>query len=126
MKKQELDIVQGSLRLLKMNLKRLSSSYKEQVASIEDFALWNLPSDIATDWDNCEQVIDSIFRANLIDQNVAKKIYSLIKNFDEVSLNGNKYDDIIWTLDGLRNHPFWENQRQLAKVVLNALEKIQL
>ena len=53
----------------------------------------------------------------------ASEIYKKIDdNFSIVSKNGAKYDPEIWTLRALMNHPFWEEQRELAKTLIKELE----
>ena len=44
-------------------LKELSAGYTEQVNNTEDFALWNLPTELCDDWYNMEYFINrrSIF-----------------------------------------------------------------
>lgn len=54
----------------------------------------------------------------------APELCSLIdKNFIDVSLNGKLYKKEIWTLEALKNHIFWENQRTLAKQLIDELLK---
>lgn len=113
-------IEKNSLIYLKMILKRLSSPFEKQYAEIEDFAKYNLIDDILSDWDNYEQVVQCLVDSKLINKETEKKFTQLVGNFDT---NNQK---IVWSLEGLKSHPFWEHQRQLAKQLLDELEKIQL
>ena len=120
MKIKERNSIENSLAYLKMILKRLSSSFEEQYAEIEDFAKYNLINDILSDWDDYEQVVKCLLEAKLIDREIEMKFTQLVSDFDR---NNQK---AVWSLDGLKNHPFWELQRQRAKQLLNELDKIKL
>lgn len=119
-KQNNKSLANNSLNYLKMILKRLSLPFEKQYFEIEDFAKYNLVNDILSDWDNCELVVQSLIDLKLIDKEIAMKFFQLIENFDK---NNQKY---VWSLDALKNDPFWEQQRQLAKHLLDELEKIQL
>lgn len=116
-KKQENNAIENSISYLKMILKRLSSPYENQYAEIEDFAKYNLVDDILSDWDNYEQVVKCLLDANVIDKEIEMKFTKLVANFDMDN------EELVWTLEGLEKHPFWEEQRNLAKKLLAELEK---
>ena len=119
-KQNNKSLANNSLNYLKMILKRLSLPFEKQYFEMEDFAKYNLVNDILSDWDNCELVVQSLIDLKLIDKEIAMKFFQLIENFDK---NNQKY---VWSLDALKNDPFWEQQRQLAKHLFDELEKIQL
>ena len=104
-------------------LKRLAAPYEQQYAEIEDFARWNLADDIVSDWQNGEQIISFLFKSKVIGENSATMLNDLLGRFDEVSYGAPNYEEIIWTLESLRDHPFWTEQRRLAKEILTELER---
>ena len=115
------------LNYLRELLKSLScDSSKQQMVPKE--LMWNISSDIANEWDyeNIKFFVENLLECNLISIDIEESIKTICNNFDEVSLNGVKFDQTIWTTEGFAHHPFWENQRKLAKYVLNELDKIQL
>lgn len=103
-------------------LSRLAAPYEEQCKSIEAFALWNLPDDLASDWENYEYFLDRLLSCGMVDKEFAEKLEELIYLFDQVSVGGELYDEKIWTHEALRNHPFWQEQRKLAATLLNLLQ----
>ena len=136
------------LNSLKNNLKRLASTYEEQNKNIEDFARWNLPDDIASDWENYEYFVDRLLAEKAISNQTAELFHKIVNNFisaypkitlaewnktcvefgldkvDEVpneAIRGQSYDEAIWTHEGLKTHLFWKEQRELAKQILSNL-----
>lgn len=101
-------------------LKVLADTYENQCKSIEDFALWNLPNDIAEDWswENLSYFLDILKENNIISDMMLLRVNTIINNFDNASIDGEFYDPEIWTHNGLKNHPFWDEQRRLAKELL--------
>ncbi len=87
-----------------------------------------ITEDIASDWlwTALKKGILKLYENNYISENVVRIYEEIDHNFYDVSMDGKYYDEKIWTLEALRNHPFWEKQRQLAKQVLKELEKIRL
>jgi hypothetical protein len=124
--KEDLDLIKNCMDYLHYSLKRLAGTYYEQKASIEDFARWNLANDIVSDWDNYEQVVNFLFESKLIDEGLLSEIHNLVVKFDEASPGNSQYDENIWTLEGVKDHPFWKKQRGLAKEILEELEKIKI
>jgi len=106
-------------------LQRLSSAYDKQNDKIEDFARWNLPNDIAEDWDNniIEYFLKRLLDNGLITDVIAGKFNDIVDRFDQVSMGAVLYDETIWTHEGLRAHSFWTEQRELAMVLLRDLLK---
>lgn len=102
-------------------LTRLSLPYENQLNSIPDSHKWNLPNDIVSDWESYEHVVDSLFKAKIIMKDIKEKFEVLVNNFDEVSLHAEKFEEVIWNLEGLKNHEFWQKQRKLANELLVAL-----
>ncbi len=116
------------LNHLKQLLKYLSDDSSTQRKMFPKEIMWNLSSDIACEWDyeNIEFFVQNLVDCNLISTDIEKSFQTICNNFEKVSLNGAKFDESIWTAEGFDHHPFWENQRNLAKQLLEELEKIQL
>lgn len=123
---QNMNNTESSYLYLKQNLIRLSEPFEEQYKNIEEFARWNLASDIASDWENCEPCIECLYNAGLINDHINSLFKELLQNFDEHSYNGMKFDPSIWNEKGMETHPFWQEQRLRAKELLNELNKIDL
>lgn len=104
-----------------MLLNRLASPYEEQCKNIEKFAVWNLPEDIVSDWENYDYFLNRLLDSGIVDNKIAVKFQEIVKRFDQVSTGGELYDDKIWTHEALKNHPFWQEQRKLATILLNLL-----
>ena len=121
--KKDSNIIQKSIIFIERNLDRISLSFEQQCIGIPDFARWNLANDIASDWENYEQVVALLYEKGIINQNICSMINRLVGNFDEVSTGGAKYEEVIWTLEGLKNHIFWTEQRKLAKELLILLNR---
>ena len=121
-----MDIIESSYVYLKSNLERLSKPFEEQSRDIEDFARWNLASDIASDWENCECCIKCLFDHGIINECINNMFMELLKKFDERSYDGSKYDESLWTVEGVKNDPFWENQRDLSRKLLTEFNKITI
>jgi len=122
MKKKDIEIYKN-LKYLKQMLVQLSLSYEEQLNSASDVYKWNLPNDIVSSWENYEQVVDNLFNAKIIDKDTKDKFEAIVNNFDEASLGSERFEEIIWSLEGLKNHRFWQNQRELAKELLLVLSR---
>lgn len=116
------------LNYLRGLLKSLSCDSSTQQRMVPKELAWNISSDIANEWDyeNIKFFVENLLECNLISIDIEESIKTICNNFDEVSLNGVKFDQTIWTTEGFAHHPFWENQRKLAKYVLNELDKIKL
>lgn len=115
------------LDYLKQLLRTLSCDSSSQQMVPKEI-MWNISSDIASEWDyeNIKFFVQKLTDNNLISTNIEESIQIICNNFDEVSLNGAQFDQTIWTTEGFVHHPFWEHQRELAKHVLDELDKIKL
>ena len=111
--------VENCIKYLKNITQRLAMSYDEQNANIEEFAKWNLPSDLATDWENYDYFVNILFEANIIGKEMVAKFKSIDSNFLEAT-----EEDVIWEHEGLKDHPFWKKQRVLASALLDDLAKL--
>ena len=113
---------------LKQLLKNLSNDAHTQQQSIPKEISWNAPSDIANEWDydNIRYFVEKLQNNDIISDSIVQGIKAICDNFDKVSKNGAQFDQTTWTIDGILNHPFWERQRQLARHLLNELNKVAL
>ena len=114
--------VEISKNALILRLKRLASSYEEQCASIEDFARWNLPADIAEDWENIDYFLKVLLQNGVLTAAEVAEFEQIDRNFADASFGGATFDEAIWTHEGMQNHPFWHEQRLLAEKLLKILE----
>lgn len=80
--------------------------------------------DIANDWfDEDIKILNELVNKKLISSKTIE-LYSMINNnFVDLSLNSKLYEENIWTLNALKEHIFWKNQRNLAKQFINELLK---
>ena len=108
-------------------LKALSCDSSMQLKMLSKEIKKNIPSVIASEWnyENIKFFVQKLVNSTLISINIEEKIQIISNNFERVSKNGLQFDKTVWTIKGLVHHPFWENQRQLAKELLNELYKIQ-
>jgi hypothetical protein len=119
MDKKNIIEINRTIKWLKEKSAFLSSDFYKQSSMIEDFARWNLPNDIASDWDHYEMFCMPI--KDVINEKVEKLIIEIGSAFEKVSLGSPYFEEIIWTIEGLEYHPFWENQRKRAKALLAIL-----
>lgn len=110
------------LDYLKQLLLVLSCDSSTQQQMIPKEIVWNISSDIASEWDyeNIKFFVQNLLDNNIISINIEKSFQTICNNFKSVS------DQTIWTTEGFTHHPFWKNQRRLAKQLLDELEKLQL
>lgn len=98
-------------------LEELSAQYDEQVNNIEDFAFWNLPTELCDDWCNMEYFINILYDNKKIDDNIKSILVEINNNFEKL-INENEF-----THDSMRYSKFWAKQRQLAKKALQLMKK---
>ncbi|QVK19281.1 hypothetical protein KHQ81_06195 [Mycoplasmatota bacterium] len=107
--------------------KTLALTYEEQykqLSNLDDY----ITNDIASDWiwNDLKSGVILMYTQSLISDTVITLYKEINKNFYDVSIDGSFYDENFWTLNGLKNHPLWEEQRQLARRILKILKKIDL
>ena len=98
-------------------LEELSAQYDEQVNNIEDFALWNLPTELSDDWCNMKYFINILYDNEKIDDNIKSILVQINDNFEKCT-NGEHF-----THKGMKYSKFWAQQRQLAKQALRLMSK---
>lgn len=82
-----------------------------------------MTDDMADDWDSFAFFAINLNNQKVISNQTFQTINKINNNFQIVSYKQPKYEETIWTLEGLENHPFWEEQRKLAKELLVMLEE---
>ena len=98
-------------------LEELSAQYDEQANKIEDFALWNLPTESCDDWCNMRYFIKVLYDNKKIDDDIKSILVQINDNLkkcineDEFTHNSMKYSE------------FWAKQRKLAKQALELMNK---
>jgi len=104
----------------------LSLPYEEQYKELHFLGDY-MTDDIASDWifPDSYKKFNKEYGENIISERASSLYEAIDRNFYDISLDGHKYDEIFWTLEGLKNHPLWNEQRRLAKELLNELEKIE-
>ena len=112
--------LEDCLNYIKDNLKAIVGS-KNYQNHIEEFAKWNAANDLASDWENCTYYIERLYEAGKITQDVKDKLLIIDNRLTNASIGGNLYEEEIWSNDGLMNHKFWEQLREIAMIVLNEL-----
>lgn len=96
-------------------LKELGAPYEEQKKATEDFALWNLPTELSDDWCNMEYFIKVLYDNKKIDDNIRGILFQIKDNFEKCT------SEEIFTHEGMKYSEFWAKQRQLAKQALQLM-----
>lgn len=125
MKNANVAVHENKERLLYLikTVKNLAESFGDRSGShLGDY----LTVDIATEWEKgLMDMSKKMFEDNFLTQKQFFACEEISKRFIRFS-NSPFYEEKIWTLEGLKSHPFWEEQRKLAKEILDELEKIKL
>ena len=96
----------------------LSNPYEKQIADLHMLGDY-LTDDIANDWiDEDIYLLKEFLAKGIVNERVLDIYIRINDNFASVSLGGEMYDENIWTLNGLKTHPFWAQQRALSKELL--------
>ena len=95
----------------------------EQLSMLNDY----ITNDIASDWiwNDLKNGVMQMFNQNMISNNVIDLYKEIDEKFHDISMDGATYDEEFWTLNGLKNHPLWEELRQRARELLSILENIE-
>ena len=88
------------------------AEYIERIANVT-----KNENNMIIEFKNKYELIDN----GVITIDIAQKFKTICDNFADVSLNGIKFDPSIWTLEGFSNHTFWNQQRKLAKQLLEEI-----
>lgn len=112
-----------SLSYYRKKAMELASGFIEQRQRAFELGLYDYyTEDMANDWLMEDYNDLCILQKEGRVSSVAVELYKEIaENFAVYSIGGPKYEHIIWTLDGMKSHPFWVRQRELASVLLTEL-----
>ncbi len=126
MKKLNINLTENQINYYIEKAEFLSKSAEELIESLPTLGDY-LTDDIANEWLDEEKVLLKKYSDKKIISEKVAILYSQINDgFNRVSLGEAEYEPEIWTLQGLKNHPFWERQRQLARQLCEELHKIKL
>ena len=73
-----------------------------------------MTDDMADDWDSFAFFAINLNNQKVISNQTFQTINKINNNFQIVSYKQPKYEEAIWTLEGLENHPFWEEQKKIS------------
>ena len=99
----------------------LSMDTHTQYHEMEGFARWNLPEEIGLEWIDAEGIIHSEELASTISNKSVNILNEILNNFKDAFESPMK--DNIWTLNAMDRHPFWKNQRTLARQFLDSVQE---
>lgn len=103
-----------------INLARyLSMEYEKQFHEMEWFARWDLPEEIGMEWIDAKGIIFSKELAQVISTESVHLLVKILNNFELAFTDSKKKD--VWTDDAMYKHPFWAEQRSLAKQFLESV-----
>ena len=113
-----MSIIDNQLKYLIEKAIMLSNPYEKQIVGLSALGDY-LTDDIANDWiDEDIDLIKYLLVKGIVHEMVLNIYVRINDNFASVSLGGEMYDKNIWTLNGLKVHPFWTHQRALSKELL--------
>ncbi len=98
----------------------LAGSYEEQYENMEDFARWNLPDETGMEWTDAKDMGLLEEDNDEIPAEALKILQEIHKRFDEAFDDEAVYET-VYTHEAMQGHPFWEEQRALAKQVLQMI-----
>ena len=113
-----------SLDYLITQTKFLSSDFSQQEEKLGLLGDY-ITDDIANEWDwntLCYSV-NNLVEKGVLRREVIRLFVEIDKKFTDASKGGKFFSPRIWTLNGLKNDSFWEQQRIIAKKLLIELEK---
>lgn len=94
----------------------LEKEYDKQYQAMEWFARWDLAEEIGMEWLDAKGIIFSENLAKVISTEAIQILVEILHGFENAFDNR---EESVWTDGAMRNHPFWKNQRELAKRFLN-------
>ena len=114
-----------ALKNLCEELKSLSEPYEVQYEEMEDFARWNLPEETGLMWIDFYEVcfLPLLKELRGFSEEALSLLHAISENFEGAFKLVRKEYEVIWSHESMKGHPFWENQRNLAKQALLLLER---
>lgn len=103
----------------------LSLDFDKQKKQVIELNLGDyFTEDIANDWfDEDIKILNMLVNDKLVGSRTIELYSKINDNFADYSLTGKLYEENIWTINALKDHIFWESQRNLAKQFINELLK---
>lgn len=81
-----------------------------------------ITDDMANDWlEEDIPFLEELEREGAVGAGAAGCYRQILQNLSDASPGGASYEGVIWTLEGLRTHDFWDAQRKLAEKLLREL-----
>ena len=104
-------------------LEFLSLDYIEQYQRIEPFAKWNLPEETGAEWIDAYDmdILTSVAESNVMPENCQKLLIKIYDGF-RTAFDNPEYSE-VWTHQAMENHPFWQKQRETARLILKNWRK---
>lgn len=112
-------IYNDELKYMINEARYLSLDYERELQEMEWFARWNLPEEIGMSWIDAEGIINSDNLADAIPTETIQLLAEIVTNFEKAFEASEKNN--VWTDEAMCCHPFWREQRKLAKQFLDAV-----
>ena len=99
----------------------LSMDFKRQFEQMEWFARWDMPEEIGMEWIDAEGIIYSNELSQDISDDSLQLLVKILDNFKYAFDSPIESD--VWSIESMQNHPFWIEQRSLAKRFLKSVQR---
>lgn len=93
----------------------LAADFEMQYETMEEFARWNLPEEMALEWLDAEGMVQILLNSNFRHLKELDIIKLIIENFNRAFDESLSY---VWTYSAMQNDDFWLQQRRLAQQLL--------
>ena len=93
--------------------------YEKQYNEMECFARWDLPEEIGMEWIDATGIITSKALSQIISIESVHLLTKILGNFERAFADSEEKG--IWTVEAMSKHPFWIEQRTLARQFLNSV-----
>ena len=97
----------------------LKSDYESQYSTMEDFARWNLPDEIALEWIDAEGMIEILFKDKWITDELYQLLTLIVNNF----ITAFKTTPEVYSHEAMKKSEFWDMQRDLAEKALTLFKE---
>ncbi|MBE6931978.1 MAG: hypothetical protein E7464_01175 [Ruminococcaceae bacterium] len=99
--------------------RELEADFATQYETMEAFARWNLPEEIALEWLDAEGMLQTIKMLQYRSQEEIALIELIMRNFDTAF---QQTQNPVWTYSAMQNDVFWHQQRHLARKLIDMAE----
>ena len=93
----------------------LAADFEIQYKTMEEFARWNLPEEIALEWIDAEGMLQILLNSNFHYLEELEILELIIENFNRAFEESLSY---VWTYSAMQKDDFWLHQRNLARQLL--------